>query len=241
VRNNRSEGEDAEVLRRYGEPAWNNPVVRFLDGEGRDVLPREAGVYEPSAVARRMAQALRAAGKTAPEYLVLVAAERSGLERATFTVHCFWEGEAKLGAIPGVTRTRAGFLAAREVVEVEFDPGAMSSGDLAARAASELGADRVREGSGRAEDAPLSDRKYYLRRSPLRHVPMTATQAARVNAALAAGADAGAFLSPRQRDFAREIEGALRARADALEGLEPPESPWRWPSYEAEVRRRLAR
>ena len=36
VYNNKS-GKDAEILRRYDEPAWNNPVVRFLDQAGQEI------------------------------------------------------------------------------------------------------------------------------------------------------------------------------------------------------------
>jgi len=35
---------------------------------------------------------------------------------------CYWEGEARLGALDGVLATRIGFLQRHEVVEVEFDP-----------------------------------------------------------------------------------------------------------------------
>ena len=36
VYNNKS-GKDAESLRRYEEPARNNPVVRFLDQAGKEI------------------------------------------------------------------------------------------------------------------------------------------------------------------------------------------------------------
>ena len=34
---NNKPGKDAEVLRRFGEPAWNYQVVRFLDAQGSDL------------------------------------------------------------------------------------------------------------------------------------------------------------------------------------------------------------
>ena len=37
-------------------------------------------------------------------------------------MHCFWDGEAKLGGIPGVIETEAGWLDGREVVHLRFDP-----------------------------------------------------------------------------------------------------------------------
>jgi len=37
VYNNRK-GWDADVLRSFNEPSWNNPVVRYLDSDGRDLV-----------------------------------------------------------------------------------------------------------------------------------------------------------------------------------------------------------
>ena len=37
---NNKPGRDAEVLKRFGEPAWNYQVVRFLDPAGKDIIPR---------------------------------------------------------------------------------------------------------------------------------------------------------------------------------------------------------
>jgi hypothetical protein len=43
-------------------------------------------------------------------------------ETAVFSMYCYWTGEATVGAVPGVVRTRIGSLGGREVVEVEYDP-----------------------------------------------------------------------------------------------------------------------
>ena len=40
VLNNR-EGKDAEILKKYDEPAWNYQVIRFLDADGDDLIPRK--------------------------------------------------------------------------------------------------------------------------------------------------------------------------------------------------------
>lgn len=69
---NNKPGRDARVLARFGEKAWNNPVVRFLDGSGRDLIPRADGVYTPAGIASRMAAALRASKRPVPEYLRLL-------------------------------------------------------------------------------------------------------------------------------------------------------------------------
>lgn len=71
---NNGDGADAEVLQRYGEPAWNYQVVRFLDAEGRDIIPRKDRVWESAPLAGRMIAALEKAHRPVPEYLRPVAA-----------------------------------------------------------------------------------------------------------------------------------------------------------------------
>jgi len=76
VYNNRP-GRDAEILERYGEPAWNYQVVRFLDGRGEDIIPRRDRVWTVEDVARRMVEALERAGRGVPFDLRMLA-EQSG-------------------------------------------------------------------------------------------------------------------------------------------------------------------
>ncbi|MCA8954083.1 MAG: hypothetical protein KDE27_31535 [Planctomycetes bacterium] len=113
--------------------------------------------------------------------------------------------------------TRAGWLDGHEVTEVWFDPAALSFAELLAagrehdcarlawtttNAQFELARTKLGDGAKRLTTEPRADRepKYYLLQTPYRHVPMTAAQAARCNAALAPGAkvDAKRWLSPRQ-------------------------------------------
>ena len=68
VVNNRP-GKDAELLQRFGEPSWNYQVIRFLDGDGADLIPRRDRVWTVGGVATRMVAALEAAGKKVPGYL----------------------------------------------------------------------------------------------------------------------------------------------------------------------------
>jgi len=121
---NNKPGRDREILERYNEPAWNNPVLRFLDGRGQDLLPRRGRIWSTGDVAPRLVAALRAAGRDVPGYLRLAAAETGTkeTESAHFAMHCFWVGEARLGAIDGVLTTRAAWMEGHEIVEVIFDP-----------------------------------------------------------------------------------------------------------------------
>ena len=93
---NNGGGADREILQRYGEPSWNNPVVRFVDAGGRDLIPRADGVWTPHGIATRMIDSLAVAGRSVPGYLALAAEETRArvTRRATFETHCFWEGEA---------------------------------------------------------------------------------------------------------------------------------------------------
>ena len=219
IYNNRG-GEDAAVLERYGEPSWNNPVVRFVDGMGKDLIPRRDGVYHARSLAPRMRAALAAASRPVPDHLDWLIEETrlDARPHATFVTHCFWEGEVCFGSDPAVRKTRASWHQGREVVEVWFDPEHSSYRDLVARArargcadavvshdaeqaaiARSIFGDDVLAARGQPRKAPESDQKRHLRASKLRHLTLTPLQATRINAALADRKDPRPWLSPRQR------------------------------------------
>lgn len=75
VYNNRSSGMDLALLKRYREPAWNFQVIRFLDANGRDIIPRKDRVWTTRGVARRMVATLEAVGRPSPAYLEDLAAK----------------------------------------------------------------------------------------------------------------------------------------------------------------------
>ncbi len=58
------------------------------------------------------------------------AAEAGEVETATFSMYCYWTGEATVGRVPGVLASRIGHLAGREIVEVDFDPQITDVGQL---------------------------------------------------------------------------------------------------------------
>ena len=47
---NNKRGHDEEVLAIYKEPAWNNPVLRVVDAEGKSIIDRLSGQYTPYSV-----------------------------------------------------------------------------------------------------------------------------------------------------------------------------------------------
>ena len=68
-------GYEAEVLKRFEEPTWNNPVVRFLDSKAKDVLPRKDRQWKLGQMVSRMTAALKAAKQTVPDWLRTLATE----------------------------------------------------------------------------------------------------------------------------------------------------------------------
>ncbi len=259
VYNNRP-GEDTAMLQRFHEPAWNNPVMRFFAADGKELLARRDGIWDAAGVAERLIAALTAAGRTVPPYLSLAAADVRAAEatRATFGMHCFWQGEAALGEIDGVVGTKAGHLDGMEVVEVSYLADILSYDDLLQAAMDCDCATRVFAGNdsqwnaarkkvgpravrvdAASRVAAASDQKWHLRRSHWRYVPLTPLQAARVNADVATGREPARWLSPRQRELERRVAKTDRDAPHTLAGLEPPLTVADMHNYETRLRARL--
>ena len=220
---NNADGEDARALKRFGETAWNNPVVRFLDGNGKDLIERREGVWKASDLAQRMSTALVQAKREPPAWwkLAELDARCAQLPRAVFAVHCFWVGQEKLGAIDGVADARPAFLEELEVVDVRYDPARVSLADLIAQAKQVEVADRIwvtddeelkiartalGEQAAKLTEAPKlapdSDDLRALHASVWKKLQAPRTQSVRLNALLAAGAPIPAgLLSPRQLEL----------------------------------------
>ena len=224
---NNIKGADEQTLKSFKEPAWNNPVVRITTPGRTALAPRVVDDYTVGGLANAMTMALRKSMREVPTYLRLLAEEskaRAGaLERATFAMHCFWEGEAALGGIEGVYSTMPGFLHELEVVELQFDPEVVGYDKLVGQAKATECASKVfartgpqREtaaalvGSGvvRTDEAIRPDKqpKYYLSNTQMKYVPMTSLQACRINSALGNKADPRRLLSPRQITLLRMTE-----------------------------------
>lgn len=217
-------GKDQQVLKRFGEPAWNYQVMRFLDAKANDIVPRRDRVWTLPATAARLAEALVAAKKPAPAYLTKVLIPETQARRKTvvLAMYCFWTGEARLGALDGVLTTEAGFYDRREVVRVSYDPTKISLPQLIAvaekmecangvyladandrQAAAKVARNPVKEfvASG-YRAAPASDQKRQVRgHSQLGKLNLTPMQWTKVNAAVGLGRvhDVPMWLTPRQQ------------------------------------------
>lgn len=261
VRNNVA-GEEAKILKRFNEPAQNFPVMRFLNADGRDIVERQDNIFTTHDVSKRLIEALAIGDRPVPEYLKIGMLEsdtsRDHRERLTFAMHCFWDGEARLGAITGVVATRAVMYEKHEAVEVVFDPTIVSIEDLTAAAdkagcadavyahgdiqlvhAQKSLGERAFAAKSRATDAPIADQRHALAQSNLRWLPLTSMQSMKVNSALVLGDDPGRFLTPSQRAQAEQIDAALARNPKALDGLTPPKTIDQWPAYQQVLRRRL--
>ncbi len=198
IHNNKA-GADAEVLRQFGEPAWNYQVVRFLDAKGRDIIPRKGEVWDTAGIAERMVAALQAANRAVPPYLPLLASEHSErLRQAVFSMYCFWTGEMELGRIEGVVTTEAGFMGGREVTLVQYDPAVITLPNLIAAAEKVQCANSVAVPAADLEAAkskrlkvttisgytvaPADDQKKQISGTVLTKLKLAGAQATKVNA-----------------------------------------------------------
>lgn len=214
---NNKPGKDAEVLKRFGEPAWNYQVVRFIDARGADLIPRKDRVWETGPLAERMIDALQKAKRPVPAWLGLLASEHSPrLQQAALAMGCFWTGEMQLGQLDGVITTEAGFIGGREVTLVKYDPAVLSLPQLANAAGKVRCADVLyvpagalagtRAGGLKAEaltgykPAPASDQKKQLPGTAAAKLNLGGAQATKVNAWIRTEpAKVLPFLTPEQR------------------------------------------
>lgn len=196
VRNN-VDGQEGAWRERYQEPSWNNPVVRLLDVDGKDLLPRADGLWTRHAISARMIEALEKAKQPVPEFLRVAHAESDpAVTTVVFEMHCFWEGEALLGGLDGVVRTTSAFRGGAEVVEVTFRPAVIPRAKLTAHA--QQHSCRPVAGDG-VQAAPAKDQQHALGGTPFAKVELTPMQRTKVHADLTEGRDGLRWLSPKQR------------------------------------------
>lgn len=145
VYNNRPGTNDAEILQRYREPAWNYQVIRFLTSDGKDIIPRKDRIWTISGVITRMIKTLETLHRPVPLYLhsIMLEHDRKNHKTAGFAMACFWTGEYTLGKIEGVIATEAGWYDNREVTLVTYHSEILSLQQLVERAAQKKCADRV--------------------------------------------------------------------------------------------------
>jgi peptide methionine sulfoxide reductase MsrA len=174
-------------------------------------------------------------------------------------MHCYWEGEVKLGGIAGVRETSAGWIGGKEVVNVAFNPKVVSYEKLLKTAqsmqcASTVFAHNARQkttakklvrdvvdlpSASRQRPVRYTEQKYHLRRTALKYLPLTPIQLAKVNSAVYARKDYRQYLSPRQIELDKKINKALRADPKKLQGLAAPDAARDLQAYSKKLMARL--
>ena len=218
IHNNKG-GKDAEILRKFGEPSWNNPVARIIDPNSeKDIVIRLNGRYDMNALIETISGGILASNNLIPEYFELLQSEYSAqdLRETHLSMYCFWSGEKNLGNLEGVLATKAGFMNGAEVVKIKYDASQLKEEELISYAADKRCADGVFTNDQRELKAakklkiktkekgkfrPDSQPKYYTYNSDYKYLPMSSLQALKVNTALSNQFSPDEFLSPRQLEM----------------------------------------
>lgn len=215
---NNKRGKDAEILKKFNEPSWNNPVVRIIDEHGKDIVNRMANGWSASDLLSTVAAGIEQSGNQIPLYLSLRLEEMDGQENTkevNLAMYCFWTGEKEISKIAGVLSTEAGFMHGNEVVKVTYNANELKLLSLIKQADKVSCADAVyvedksvlaelKQSTGisnvKSSGSYRPDRevKYYLSKSDYRFVPMSQIQQAKVNAAIGDRKSPDQYLSPRQ-------------------------------------------
>ena len=235
---NNKGGADAKILKKYKEPSWNNPVIRIVNSEGRDIVKRHSGSYKPSAIVSTIQNALLASNQITPNYINLLQQELSdNKEEAVLSMYCFWTGEKEIGSMAGVQSTQAGYMNGTEVVKVSYDPKQISYAKLVSESSKKRCADKVYTNNKKKkliadkENIPTKDinkyrvdhqDKYYLSQTEYQNIPMLNIQATKANALIAQRQTPFDILSPRQIEIlglvkSGKIKNENRAKGEFLE------------------------
>lgn len=223
---NNKGGKDGEALRTFNEPSWNNPVVRVVGSNYEDIVPRISNFNSPAQLVRGMRSALQSTGQSIPAYVDLLQEEllarEAGLETATFSMYCFWSGEATFGSIPGVIETEPGFQDGKEVVKVQFNPAIVKKADLETLTQPKGIQVCSRNGGFRSDRAP----KYYLAQTDYKYVPMTPLQACRANVLVHKNRTPDEILSPRQLSVLEKVRQNPKRKFKNAIGTEDLKKAW---------------
>jgi len=233
---NNNKGADAAILKKFNEPSWNNPVVRIIGTNERDLVGRMANRWTPSDLLSTIIAGIEKQGSKVPTYLTLRLEEKDGQENikeANLAMYCFWTGEKEISKIDGVLSTEAGFMHGKEVVKVQYDADRVTLPTLVNQAAKKSCADAVfveddydlselkkateisnikRSGSYHKD----KEVKYYLTKSDYKYIPMSSLQQAKVNAALGSNQNPDMYLSPRQKAVRQFIAYIIKTQKAAM-------------------------
>lgn len=210
---NNKGGKDKEILEKYNEPSWNNPVVRIINTEGKNVVPRISNDYSASTLSLRMKQALVQKKEIVPEYLNLLvqeltAAQANRVDEKYFKMYCFWTGEKELGSLSGVLSTQSGFMNHSEVVKVSYDSKLISEEQLE-KQAEKNNFRPVEEGKYKLAS---NDLHYYLQHTDYIYLPLTELQKTKINSSIGNRKSGEKYLSPTQKKWLAEVKYSTKTK-----------------------------
>ena len=197
---NNKGGSDKQVLGAFKEPSWNNPGIRIVDQNRKDIIPRHSGRYTPGSVVQTIVKAMKKDHQPIPEYLQLLQDELSANTKVVVpSMYCFWTGEKVYGSMDGVISTEPGFVKGREVVKVKYDPNRVTEAELLKMGKHQSCADQVFDAnqSFSIDGTP----QYYLSHTALNQVPLSPSQRTKINARIGNKQAYHDLLSPFQQQL----------------------------------------
>jgi len=219
VIHNNKQGADRAILTKYGEPSWNNPVVRIVNAEGKDIVSRLSADYSAKGLYNNMIKALNAQKKPIPEFMKLLGKElyssaNIGTQKtAYFQMYCFWTGEKQLAKAEGVINTEPGFIGHSEVVKVTYDASLTNEANLAEYAQQHSCSSINDNGTYHISE---KDESFYLKQTNYKYLPLTNIQKITINSALGNRQNAEKYLSPKQLKWLRELNSSNNRKQAVL-------------------------
>lgn len=227
IHNNKS-GHDKKILEKFNEPSWNNPVVRIIDTEGKDIVKRIGNDYSALTLAKRLKEALTVRKTPIPKYIDLLEDELNSLnsndiKEANFKMYCFWTGEKQLGKLDGVIDVEAGFIGHSEVVKVKYNTTIINEAELNSYARKQNF--QPIDQAANYETA-TNDVHYYLLNSTYKYLPLTELQKTKINSALGSNQQANIYLSPKQIKWLNYLKNNQVKDFDSLISVQKIEDAW---------------
>jgi len=206
IHNNKG-GKDRKILEKFGEPTWNNPVVRIINKDGKNIVNRVSGNYSAKGLYNAMIQALKSEKREIPEYVKLLGKELASVNNPSikethFKMYCFWTGQKHLGSLDGVISAEPGFMDGHEVVKVKYDSKKISQQQLT-NYANKASCSPIPE--DKSYRVAHKDEQFYLKQTNYKYLPLSELQKTKINSALGNKQSAEKYLSPKQLTWLKEL------------------------------------
>lgn len=197
---NNKQGDDKAILNKFNEKAWNNPVIRIIDSNEKNLTKRIAGIYTPKGIHDRLIYFFKEQNIKPPLYFDLLGQELTAeatkqTKTIYYSTYCFWSGEKVFGNINGVLSTEPAHSSKGELVKVNYDQSILSISVLNTIAKENNYRLTERDQSYKKASA---DDNFYLKKTNYIHLPLTPIQQTKINSAIGEGDDPRKYLSPQQ-------------------------------------------